>query len=129
MTRVLVIGATGHIGTYLVPRLVAAGYEVVTMSRGHAKPYLASRAWESVEQVVMDRKVLDQDGQFGAAVRALHPDIVIDLICFTPESAHQLVEAIQGQVCHLVHIGTIWTHGHSTVVPTLESTPKQPFGD
>jgi len=27
--RMVVIGATGHIGTYLVPRLVAAGHEVV----------------------------------------------------------------------------------------------------
>ncbi|MBW8788837.1 MAG: NAD(P)-dependent oxidoreductase, partial [Rhizobium leguminosarum] len=33
MMRVLVIGATGHVGTYLVPRLVEAGHDVVTISR------------------------------------------------------------------------------------------------
>ena len=27
--RVVVIGSTGHIGTYLVPRLIAAGHEVI----------------------------------------------------------------------------------------------------
>ncbi|PYE29848.1 NAD-dependent epimerase/dehydratase family protein, partial [Rhizobium sp. PP-WC-1G-195] len=39
MTRVIVIGATGHVGTYLVPTLVEAGYEVVAISRGVAEPY------------------------------------------------------------------------------------------
>jgi nucleoside-diphosphate-sugar epimerase len=34
VSRVVVIGATGHVGTYLVPRLVRAGYEVVALSRG-----------------------------------------------------------------------------------------------
>ena len=37
MSRVVVIGATGHIGTYLVPRLVMAGHDVVAVSRGRAE--------------------------------------------------------------------------------------------
>ena len=37
MSRVVVvIGATGHIGSYLVPRLVADGHEVIAMSRASA---------------------------------------------------------------------------------------------
>ena len=31
--RVAVIGATGHVGGYLVPRLVRAGHEVVALTR------------------------------------------------------------------------------------------------
>jgi uncharacterized protein YbjT (DUF2867 family) len=34
MTRVVVVGATGHVGSYLVPRLVRGGYEVIALSRG-----------------------------------------------------------------------------------------------
>ena len=34
MSRIVVIGATGHIGTYLVPRLVDGGHEVIAVSRG-----------------------------------------------------------------------------------------------
>ncbi|MFZ0215941.1 MAG: NAD-dependent epimerase/dehydratase family protein, partial [Candidatus Dormiibacterota bacterium] len=34
MSRIVVIGATGHVGTYLVPRLVRAGHEVLALSRG-----------------------------------------------------------------------------------------------
>lgn len=29
----------------------------------------------------------------------------------------------------LLHCGTIWVHGHSTIVPTIESQPRNPFGD
>jgi nucleoside-diphosphate-sugar epimerase len=29
----------------------------------------------------------------------------------------------------LLHCGTIWVHGHSTIVPTTEIQPRNPFGD
>ncbi len=31
--KVIVIGGTGHIGTYLIPRLVKAGHDVICVSR------------------------------------------------------------------------------------------------
>ena len=37
--RVVVIGGTGHIGTYLVPSLVTAGHDVLVISRGSRRPY------------------------------------------------------------------------------------------
>ncbi|MDK4740026.1 NAD-dependent epimerase/dehydratase family protein [Rhizobium sp. CNPSo 3464] len=129
MTRTVVIGATGHVGTYLVPRLVEAGHEVVALSRGQAKPYSPNRAWDAVEQLTMDRAAMEKDGSFRPAIRALKPDIVIDMICFTLDSAKHLTEALSGHVSHFLHTGTIWTHGFSTVVPTLEETPKRPFGE
>jgi nucleoside-diphosphate-sugar epimerase len=36
--RVIIIGGTGHIGTYLVPRLVEMGCDVVVVSRQHREP-------------------------------------------------------------------------------------------
>ncbi|WFU12599.1 NAD-dependent epimerase/dehydratase family protein (plasmid) [Rhizobium sp. CB3090] len=129
MTRAVVIGATGHVGTYLVPRLVEAGYEVVAVSRGQAKPYSPNRAWDAVDQMTMDRAAMEKDGSFGPAIRALRADIVIDMICFTLESARHLAEALSGHVGHFLHTGTIWTHGFPTVVPTPEEAPKRPFGE
>jgi uncharacterized protein YbjT (DUF2867 family) len=32
--RVVVIGGSGHVGTFLVPRLIVAEHEVVSISRG-----------------------------------------------------------------------------------------------
>ena len=129
MSSVVVIGAYGHIGTYLVPRLVEAGHEVITISRGHAKPYLPHAAWAKVTPDIMDRVAMEKTGEFGPALAALKADIVIDLICFTVDSARQLVAALHGTISHLIHIGTIWTHGFSTVIPTPEHAPKFPFGD
>jgi nucleoside-diphosphate-sugar epimerase len=31
MLRIVIIGGTGHVGTYLVPRLVHSGYEVLSI--------------------------------------------------------------------------------------------------
>jgi nucleoside-diphosphate-sugar epimerase len=127
--RVVVIGGTGHIGSYLVPRLVEAGHEVISISRQRREPYRPHAAWKTVRQLTMDRAAAERDGKFGAQVFALAPDAVVDLICFTPESARQLVEALRGQVCHFLHCGTIWVHGHSVQVPTDETQPRQPFGE
>ena len=49
--KTVIIGATGHIGTYLVPRLVEAGIEVIAVSRGQRAPYHAHGAWQWVERV------------------------------------------------------------------------------
>jgi nucleoside-diphosphate-sugar epimerase len=127
--RAVVIGGSGHIGTYLVPRLVEAGYDVIVISRGQRDPYTPHRAWQKVTQQVVDRDAEDAAGVFGQRIRDLKPDVVIDLICFTLESARQLTEALKGQVQHFLHCGTIWTHGHSVSVPTTEDQRKQPFGD
>jgi nucleoside-diphosphate-sugar epimerase len=51
------------------------------------------------------------------------------MICFTPESARQLVDALRGRISHFLHCGTIWVHGHSTKVPTTEDQTRRPFGD
>lgn len=127
--RVVVIGGTGHIGTYLVPRLVTAGHEVIVLSRGRRSPYRAHGAWHQVEVVAVDRDAEDEAGTFGTTVAGLRPDVVIDLICFTEDSARLLAEALQGRVQHLLHCGTIWVHGPSATVPTPEDAPRRPFGE
>ncbi|UJW86189.1 NAD-dependent epimerase/dehydratase family protein [Devosia sp. SL43] len=129
MSKVVVVGATGHIGTYLVPRLVMAGHDVTVVSRGVASPYQQSAVWRHVKAVVLDRTAEEAAGRFGQAIASLEADIVIDLICFTEASNRQLADALAGRVSHFVHIGTIWTHGTAAVVPTLESGEKHPFGE
>ena len=129
MAKVVVIGGSGHVGTYLVPRLVLAGHEVINLTRGQRQPYQPHAAWQSVRVVEVDRVAEDTAGTFGDRVAALEPDIVIDKICFTLESAQQIVEALRGRVRHFLHTGTIWVHGHSLWTPSKESDPRAPFGD
>ncbi len=126
--RVAVIGGTGHIGTYLIPRLVGAGHELVVVSRSRRRPYQPHPAWNQVEWAVIDREEAEAEGTFGDRIRALRTEVVIDLICFRLESARHLVESLRGQVRHFLHCGTIWVHGYSTVVPATEDLPRRSFG-
>ncbi len=129
MSRVVVIGATGHIGTYLVPRLVRAGHEVVALSRGSQDPYHVAPEWNSVTRVQADRDAEDAAGSFGDRIAALRPGAVIDLICFTAASAAQLLDALRPARPLLVHCGTIWVHGKVGRVPVTEDEPRTAFGE
>jgi len=127
--KTIVIGATGHVGTYLIPLLVKAGHDVICISRQLRQPYHLSPLWDKVKMEVLDREALDAKGVFGETIRAFSPDIVIDMICFTVESARQLVASLKGTVQHFLHCGTMWVHGYSVEVPTTEDQPRNPFGD
>jgi len=126
--RVAVIGATGHIGTYLIPRLVDAGHDVVAVSRGVRKPYHDSVAWQSIRHEIIDREAAEADGSFGNTIASFAPDAVVDLICFDVASATQLVDALRGRVKHLLHCGTLWVHGIPSSRPYDETTARRPFG-
>ena len=129
MSRVVVIGATGHIGTYLVPRLVRGGHEVIAMSRGLRDPVPREPAVGRGHRVTVDRDAEDAAGTFGARVAALRPDVVIDLVCFTAAAAAQLVDALRPSRPLLLHCGTIWVHGPALRVPVTEDEPRTAYGE
>jgi len=72
MMRVFVAGATGAIGQQLVPRLVAAGHEVVGMTRRESKRALLREL--GATPVVAD--ALDPD-QVAEAVARAKPDVIV----------------------------------------------------
>jgi nucleoside-diphosphate-sugar epimerase len=129
MSRVVVIGATGHVGTYLVPRLVRAGHDVVALSRGEREPYQPAPEWRAVERLAVDREAEERTGGFGERIAALGADAVIDMICFDAASARQLVDALRPTRPLLVHCGTIWVHGPAARVPVTEDEPRTAYGD
>lgn len=61
--RILMTGASGYIGGRLVPRLVAAGHDVVCLTRDSSR--LERVGWRSSVHVV-EGDVLDRDGLVGA---------------------------------------------------------------
>ncbi len=127
--RIVIIGGTGHVGTYLVPRLVEAGHEVICISRSQRQPYQPHPAWKQVNLIVKDREAEEARGAFGKFVLSLEADVVIDMICFKLDSARQIVSALKGQVQHFIHCGTIWIYGPSAQTPASEDQPRHPFGD
>ncbi len=127
--RIAVIGGTGHIGSWLVPRLVGAGHDVVVFSRGEREPYFASDTWKSVRTIEVDRAATEADGSFGERVASVGADVVVDLICFEVGSARHLVDELKGRVQHLVHCGTLWVHGVPKTRPYDETAVREPIGD
>ncbi len=127
--RIAVIGGTGHVGSFLVPRLVRSGHDVVNISRGTRRPYVEDPAWAQIETITLDRDTADADGSFPGFVRDLHAEVVVDMVCFTADSAQFLVDGLRGHVSHLIHCGSIWRHGPSLKVPVSEETDSEPIGD
>ena len=127
--HVIIIGGTGHVGTYLVPRLVEDGYRITVITRGQREPYLQHGAWRSVQKLSIDRTAEEQAGTFGQKIRDLKPDVVIDMICFNPESARHLVEALRGKVQHFLSCGSVWVHGTGIQIPITENQPRHPIGE
>ena len=82
-------------------RSAAASHDVVNISRGQRSSYLDDPTWQQVRHVTADRAVEDRDGTFPNRVADLQPDVVIDLICFTLDSATALVERLRGETRQL----------------------------
>ncbi|HEU5475070.1 MAG TPA: NAD-dependent epimerase/dehydratase family protein [Actinophytocola sp.] len=127
--RVVVIGGTGHVGSYLVPRLVRGGHDVIVLSRGEREAYHPDAAWSKVRRMRVDRDAEDAAGTFGNTVAELGADAVVDLVCFTEDSARALATALRGRVGLLLHCGTIWVHGPLAQVPVTEDAPREPWGE
>ena len=128
--KAVVIGATGHVGTYLVPRLVRMGYQVTAISRGTREPYTAFPEWREVERVRLDRLALEKSDGFGCKVAAMNPDVVVDMISLDYHSTIETVRALQGtNLSHYLFASSIWEHGAAFTVPADEDTPRKPIDD
>ena len=131
MSRIVVIGGSGHVGSYLIPRLVERGHVVLNVSRGTAQPYHPDSGWNEVENIIIDRKVEEAKGQFGRRVADLEPEIVVDMLSFELRSAQQLVEALRDRIEHFLCCSTIWVYGRLASLPSTEDdlpTPIDTYG-
>ncbi|HWF51982.1 MAG TPA: NAD(P)-dependent oxidoreductase [Solirubrobacteraceae bacterium] len=77
--KVFIAGATGAIGTQLVPRLVAHGHEVVGMTRSESK----QAALRELGAVPVIADALDPD-EVAGAVAAAAPDVIIHELTALP---------------------------------------------
>ena len=128
--KILVIGGTGHIGSYLVPRLVRAGHQVSVVARNPEPQYTDPRlSWPQVEWITADRRAEEQAGTWQQRMQEIDTDAVIDLICYAPAQNQLMVNAFKGRVRHFLHCGTIWSYGPTEKAPYEESFPRRPIAD
>lgn len=130
--RAVVTGASGHAGSYIVPALVQAGYDVVSVTRGEKQPYTRyMKEWDDVRIVTADRLALEASDGFGPFIMDLKPDIICDLICYNKPQAEHIARAALDRISHYIFIGTIWVYEYNLEVPVTESHPRNaasPYG-
>lgn len=125
--KILITGATGHIGSYLVPRLIDAGYEVLAIARNPEPKYsFAQQQWEKVQWIVADCRTEEQTGRWSQRLDEIQCDIVVDLISYTVEQAKIFVNAFRRRTKHFLHCGSIWAYGPSNRIPHMEEYPRNP---
>lgn len=125
--KVVIIGGSGHIGSYLVPKLVKAGYEVINITRGKSHFYLQDNSWKKVKNIILDR---EQDKNFEEKIAKLNPDIVVDLINFHLEDTCKMTEVLQHtRLSHYLFCSSIWAHGRAEVLPANPDNMKEPLDD
>lgn len=112
--KVVVIGAYGHIGTFLVPMLIENGFETVAISRGIAKPYENNPLWDKAVKMKLDRTSSD----FIKAIININADVVIDLINFDINETKKITAALKETNCkHYIYCSSCWANGRAMVLP------------
>lgn len=125
--KVIVIGAAGHIGTYLVPMLVNGGYDTTAITRKPSKPYEDDPAWDKVSRVLLDRNAPD----FLDRLVEMKPDIIVDLVNFNVEDTKKLARRFKGtDLKHYLYCSSCWAHGMAEILPfDPNDTDKQPLDE
>lgn len=118
--KTLVIGASGHVGSYLVKELVVRGHEVIAVMRGNRQPYgYEESIWNKVQTVHMSREELYSSD----LIEKTNADVICDLIAFDLEGVKKIVSKIHNDAFY-VQIGSIWMYENKEYLPVDENHPK-----
>jgi nucleoside-diphosphate-sugar epimerase len=118
--RILVIGGTGFIGRFLVPRLLEAGHDVAVLQR----PASAKPVPDGALSIRGDRHNLL--GSAGA-LRAIVPDVVVDLILSSGRQAAAFMDVFRGHAGRVVAASSIDVYRAMDVVHRREEGPLEPL--
>ena len=124
--KAVVIGASGHIGTYLIPMLVQGGYETVAITRTMSMPYEDDPAWKKAQRVLTDR---NNDPDFINKLKDINPDIIVDLVNFDIAETKKIVETFKdSSLSHYLYCSSCWAHGMAETIPfDPDDINKQPL--
>lgn len=109
--KILVIGGTGHVGTFLVEQLMEQGHEVTIGSRNET-PMSSDSPLHKVRMVKCNAHDL-------ANLKELAKErfeVVIDF----PGTAYNTYIAFRDTASHVIACGSLWMFGYPHVVPTPE---------
>jgi nucleoside-diphosphate-sugar epimerase len=116
--RVLVIGGTGFISSFVVRCLVAAGQEVTVFHR-EQETSLPSE----VRHIHGDRSRL---AEFVDVFRQAQPDVILDTIPYTQREAQTLVAVARGLVDRLVAVSSVDVYRARDRICRIDPGPPDP---
>lgn len=116
--RVLLIGGTGYIGPHVARALGRAGHEVIVFHRGRH-----SLAEENVKELVGDRRRLGDYEE----LRALAPDVVVDLVLSSGQQARTLMSVFRGVTPRIVALSSCDVYRACGLTHRLEEGPLEPL--
>jgi len=97
--RVLMIGGTGFIGSYVLRRLIGEGHSVAAFHRGQSGSDLPR---EALRIIGNRRRLADYGGEFDR----FGPQVVLDLIPYVEEDARALMATFRGKVERVVAVSS-----------------------
>ncbi|HKY34400.1 MAG TPA: NAD-dependent epimerase/dehydratase family protein [Polyangiaceae bacterium] len=124
--KVLIIGGTGLISTGIVEHLLGRGADITLFNRKQRQ----SRLPTELPVIMGDRNV---PAEFEQRLRRERFDVVIDMICFSPEQAEATLRAVGGRTDQLIFCSTVCTYGgevpsHVLIDETFPPAPISQYG-
>ena len=111
--KILVIGGTGHMGTFVCKILKERGHDV----------YVGTRSGNAPEGMT----AVKCDCSDPASLEALKP-FAFDTVIIFPGKARSVYDALADSVKHIIACGSMWMYGAPKVVPTPEKYQSEaPF--
>src|SRR5436190_13945341 len=122
--QVLIIGGTGLISQGILKHLSARKASVTMFNRGQRENRVAGE----FRTIHGDRNDL---AAFERAFAEMRFDVVIDMICYTPQQAQSDVRAFAGRCGHLIFCSTVCTYAVTTPPGVLvdETFPQEPISE
>jgi nucleoside-diphosphate-sugar epimerase len=118
--RILIIGGTGFIGTFLVPQLLDAGHDVAVLQRPESTKPLP----EGAQAIRGNRHELTESA---SVLRAFAADVVVDLILSSGRQASALMDVFRGHAARVVVASSIDVYRAMDVLHRKEKGPLEPM--
>ncbi|HMG05707.1 MAG TPA: NAD-dependent epimerase/dehydratase family protein [Chthoniobacterales bacterium] len=122
--KILLLGGTGFIGSYLARQLLESGHEIAVFHRGQRE----DAPTDDVAHIHGDRKHLSEYAQ---SFDAFGAQVVVDLLAFNEEDARSLTETFRGRAERLVCLSSMDIYRSYGCFRRLEAGPSssQPFAE
>jgi nucleoside-diphosphate-sugar epimerase len=118
--RILVIGGSGFIGSFVVSRLVHDHHDVAVLHRGRHASILPA----ALTAIAADRHALHQHA---AAIARFRPEVVIDMILSSGTQASALLDVVSGVAGRVIALSSMDVYRACGVLHGFEPGPLEPL--